>query len=148
MLNIIKQLGNANQNHNALSPHTCQNGWSAPVLQASTELFAQQQTPGRHAQIHSRYKAPPWFSLEGLLKIAPKRKGTGTFIQTTPLPLSLQWLPGCLNQGRQEQTVRQIVICRLLVSSGSFPPVQREKQAALSYGQGGPMARRLAHSSS
>ena len=34
------------------------------------------------------------------------------------------------------------------MSWGSFPPVQIDKQAALSYGQVGPVARRLAHSSS
>ena len=27
MLNIVKHQGNANQNHNEISPHTCHNGY-------------------------------------------------------------------------------------------------------------------------
>lgn len=54
--------------------------------------------------------------------------------------MSLQWFPGYLNQDRQEQTVRQIVICRPLVSLGSFPPVRTDKQNALGYGQVDPVA--------
>lgn len=104
------------------------------------ELFAQQQTqdgmPKRTAD--TRHRPGFLWSVEN----SSRQKGTRTFMQTTPLPLSLQWLPGCLNQGRQGQTVRQIVICRLLVNSGSFPPVQRDKQAALSYGQVGPVKRK------
>lgn len=59
--------------------------------------------------------------------------------KSTPFQLSSQQLPGCFNQDSQEQIARQIVICRPLVSSGSFPPVQTNKQAALGYGQVGPV---------
>lgn len=51
--------------------------------------------------------------------------------------LGLQWLLGCLNQDSREQIARQTVVCKPLLSSVSFPPVQTDKQAAYGYGQVG-----------
>lgn len=59
--------------------------------------------------------------------------------QSTLFQLSLQQLPVCFNQDSQEQIARQIVICRPLVSRGSFPPVQTDQQAASGYRQVGPV---------
>lgn len=39
----------------------------------------------------------------------------------------------------QEQIVRQTVIWKPQLSSGGFPPVQTDNQAAFSYGQVGPV---------
>lgn len=77
---------------------------------------------------------------EALLKITRfKVERNQNIYKSTLFHLSLQQLPGCFNQDSQEQIARQIVICRPLVSSGSFPPVQTNKQAALGYGQVGPV---------
>lgn len=80
---------------------------------------------------------------EVLLKITrSKVERNQNIYKSTLFQLSLQQLPGCFNQDSQEQIARQIVICRPLVSSGSFPPVQTNKQAALGYGQVGPCGAR------